>query len=336
MRPGTCILAADVGGTKTIVALFGAQDRRLRAILRQSFPSRQAPGLEAILRQFLQGRMRWRVTRACIGVAGPVVRGVCRTPNLSWVVDRRQLGAVLGAPVDLINDLEAMGYGIEHLPPRALAVLNAGEVQPSGNRALIAAGTGLGETILCAGRDGYHPLPSEGGHADFAPRNALEMELLRALWRDHAHVSYERVVSGPGLVRLYRFLRARSRRSEPSWLAAALRHRDAAAVISQAGSARRDACCRQALDVFVSLYGAEAGNLAMKALATGGVYVGGGIAPKILPLLRGGDFLRAFLDKGRLRGLLARMPVRVILDDQAALLGAAHYAWLQANGRAHA
>ena len=333
-RHNSCILAADVGGTKTIIALFGVHGRQLRLLLQQSFPSPHVRGLDAIVRQFLQSRPELRVARACFGVAGPIVRGTCRTPNLPWVVEARELRTALQTPaVDLINDLEAMGYGIERLRPRALVTLQAGRAHTGGNQALIAAGTGLGEAILRADAQGHHPLPSEGGHVDFAPRNALETELLQCLWRDHAHVSYERVVSGPGLVRLYRFMRSRSRRAEPSWLTAALRYRDAAAVISEAGLSRRDRCCRQALELFVSLYGAEAGNLAMKALATGGLYVGGGIAPKMLPLLRGGEFMRAFLEKGRMRGLLAQIPVRVILDDRTALLGAAHYAWLQTNGR---
>ena len=331
-RIGSCMLAADVGGTKTHIALFDARGGRLRMLRQESFASRASRGVESIVGQFLERRTDWHAQRACVGVAGPVVRGVCRTPNLPWVVDQRRIADLLDAPVTLINDLEALGHGIAGLSPRSLLTLHAGRAQAGGNRALIAAGTGLGETILCADQTGYHPLPSEGGHADFAPRNALEMELLRSLWREHAHVSYERLVSGPGLVRIYRFLRQRSRRPEPSWLTAALRHRDAAAVISQEGLSRRDACCRQALELFVSLYGAEAGNLAMKALATGGLYVGGGIAPKILPLVRRGGFMRAFLDKGRMRGLLSQMPVRVILNDQTALLGAARYAWLQEQG----
>ncbi len=328
------ILAADVGGTKTHMALFTVQGRRLRHFLQQSFASRQVSSLEAMIRQFLQTAPHVRVSRAAFGVAGPVLNGTCHTPNLPWVVDERRLRSLLQVPaVEVINDLEAMAYGIERVSSRALVSLQAGRPVEHGRIALIAAGTGLGEAFLCWDGRRYRPSPSEGGHADFAPRNALEMELLRFLWADHQHVSYERVVSGPGLVRIYRFLRQRSRRKEPVWLTAALRHRDAGAVITQSGLSRRDACCRHTVELFASLYGAEAGNLAMKTLATGGVYLGGGIAPKILPVLRGDGFLRAFVDKGRMHRVLSQIPVRVMLDEQSALLGAAHYAWLRASSR---
>ena len=326
------ILAADVGGTKTNIALLTVRGGQFRPLMRQSFPSRRFAGLAAIVTQCLNtvGRTRRRLSRACFGVAGPVVHGVCQGPNLPWTVDLRTLRSALDtAAVDVINDVEATAYGIERLPSTAILTLHAGHSRAQGNRALIAAGTGLGESILVWDGRSHRPSASEGGHADFAPRSPLEMDLLRWLWRDRAHVSVERVVSGPGLVRIYRFFRARSRADEPSWLTAALRHGDAAAVISAAGLARRDACCRQALELFASVYGAETGNLALKALATGGVYVGGGIAPKIAPLLRRGGFLRALLDKGRMRRLLSGIPVRVLLDEETALWGAARYAWLQ-------
>lgn len=325
------ILAADVGGTKTNIALVSFQGRTVRPFLLRSFPSRQFANLERIVRTFVSaGGPRVRVDGACFGVAGPVVRGTCHTLNLPWTVSQRRLQAALpAASVHVINDLEAMAYGTARLSAKDVVTIHRGRPQPRGNRALIAAGTGLGEAMLWWDGAAHRPSASEGGHADFAPRTALEMDLLRWLQREHAHVSYERVVSGPGLVRLYRFLRLRTKTAEPRWLTSALRDQDAGAVITQAGLARRERCCRQALEIFVSLYGAEAGNLAMKALATGGVYLGGGIAPKILPLLRQGGFLRAFLDKGRMRRLLADIPVRVIVNEHAALWGAAHYAWLQ-------
>ncbi len=333
MRPsvGRLIVAADVGGTKTTIDLLTVRGTRLRPLLRQSFPSRDFPSLAAMVTQCLRAAGRGaRIAGACFGVAGPVVRETCRTSNLPWTVHLRDLRSALAtSAVALINDVEATAYGIERLPAKALLTLNAGRPQARGNRALIAAGTGLGEALLVWDGRAYRPSASEGGHADFAPRSPLEAELLQWLWRDYAHVSYERVVSGPGLVRIYRFLRARRRGAEPSWLTAALHRHDPAAIISQAGLARRDACCRQALELFTSLYGAETGNLAMKAFATGGVYVGGGIAPKIAPLLRRGGFLRAFLDKGRMRRLLAKMPVQVLLEEHTAVLGAAHYAWRQ-------
>ena len=328
------IPSADVGGTKTNIALYTAQRSRLQPVIQHSFVSRQARTLEEIVRRFLELTPKFRPVRACFGLAGPVLRGTCRTPNLPWVVEQEALQEALGIPhVDLINDLEATGYGIQRLKPQFLVTLNTGKSGVVGHRALIAAGTGLGEGFLWWDGWTHHPVPSEGGHADFAPRSALEADLLTSLLREHAHVSYERVVSGPGLYRIYRFLRARSKRPELSWLRIALRHRDPATVISRAALGRRDAVCRQALELFASIYGAEAGNLAMKPLARGGVYVGGGIAPKILPVLRSGVFMRAFLDKGRMRDLLAEIPVRVILEEQTALLGAAQYAWLQLFGR---
>jgi len=228
--------------------------------------------------------------------------------------------------VALLNDLEAAAYGIFTLGPDELFTLNEGVSERRGNKVLIAAGTGLGEaTLYDDGRD-YHPSASEGGHGDFGPTDETQIDLLRYLMKEFGHVSYERVVSGPGIANIYGFLRDSGRLEEPDWLKQKISAaEDASVVISQEGLAGRSAICVQALNLFVSVYGAEAGNLALRGKAIGGVYIGGGIAPKILPKLKDGTFMRAFLDKGRYRELLSAMPVRVILNDQAALQGAAFY-----------
>jgi glucokinase len=246
---------------------------------------------------------------------------------LAWVVDARLVAGELGLQaVGLINDLEANAWGIGVLERDDLAVLNAGAPDAEGNQAIISAGTGLGEAGLAWDGTQHRPFATEGGHSDFAPRNHLEMELLDYLLKQFRRVSYERVVSGPGLLNIYRFLRDTGRGEEPAWLAEKLRDQDPGAVVSQAALDGKSDLCVQALDLFVSLYGAEAGNLALKLLATGGVYLGGGIAPKIISKLQDSIFLNAFTAKGRLKPLLQAMPVRVILNDRTALLGAARCA----------
>jgi glucokinase len=319
------VLAGDVGGTKTNLALFTNQAGRLQPIAQRSFPSRQASGLEAILKEFLQGDTV-RLAGACFGLAGPVVDGRCQATNLPWVVDANSLQRALGCnAVGLLNDLEATAYGIQTLAPEACVVLNAGHPQPRGAIAVIAAGTGLGEAALIWDGSRYRAVASEGGHTDFAPRNELEIELLRDLGKQFGHVSYERIVSGPGKVGVYQFLRETGRGAEPEWLAGLLRAGDPSPVISEMALNGRSELCAHALKLFVSIYGAEAGNLALKYLARGGVYVGGGIAPTILPMLQDGTFMRAFADKGRFSALLSDIPVRVILEERTALFGAAHY-----------
>ena len=321
---GRLILAGDIGGTTTRLALFemekGAPVPRAQA----DYPSPEYPGLEAILAEFLKDKNA-KIQSACFGVAGPVRQGRIETPNLRWVVDASILARQIGvARVELVNDLVATAQGVLALRDEDLEVLQAGEAEPGGNRAVIAAGTGLGEALLVHQEQGYEPLASEGGHTDFAPRDELEVELLRHLTGIHgAHVSYERVVSGPGLVSLYRFLRETGRGEEPQWLAGKLAAGDPAAVIATAALEGTSPLCSLALDRFISSYGAEAGNLALKVLATGGVYLGGGIAPKILPKLREKTFIESFLAKGRYRKLMEKVPVRVILNPRTALLGAA-------------
>jgi len=320
------ILAGDIGGTNTRLAYFSAEQERVRLVDFEVFPSRKYAALEDVLAEF-SGSRKLPVERACFGVAGPVKRGRCVTSNLPWEVDARLLARQLDLETTLlINDLEANAYGIAALVPEDFVILNEGEANATGNAALISAGTGLGEAGLHWERGRHAPFASEGGHVDFAPRNELEVELLFYLLRKHKRVSYERVLSGPGLYNIYQFLRDSGRGEEPPSLAEKLRDKDPAPIISQAALDGSSDLCVRALDMFVSLYGAEAGNLTLKLMATGGLYIGGGIAPRIIAKLRGPTFWTAFTTKGRLSPLLEATPVRVIMNDRTALLGAARLA----------
>jgi glucokinase len=325
------ILAGDVGGTKTRLTYFQTEGKHLKPVVEQIFPSREHKDLSEIVSKFVSAH-KLPTEHACFGVAGPVRNGRCETPNLAWVVDARQLAAQLCLKkVELINDLEANAYGVTVLKPKDFATLNNGAPGASGNKALIAAGTGLGEAGLHWEGEHYQPFPSEGGHVDFAPRNQLEVELLLFLLKEYEHVSYERVLSGPGLHNIYRFLRDTGRGEEPAWLAEQMRGKDPSPIISKTALERKCPLCEQALDVFVSIYGAAAGNLALKLMATGGLFVGGGIAPKILEKLKDSTFMKAFIAKGRMTSLVAAVPVRVISNDRTALLGAGYYAFLRAK-----
>ena len=321
------VLAGDIGGTKTNLALFSVHGDKLRSESLQTFPSKRYSGLVPVLQEFLAGDGH-KADAACFGIAGPVVDGKVKTPNLPWVVDTAESrrGLKLDS-VTLLNDLEAAAYGILTLEDDDFYTLNEGTKRKSGNKALIAAGTGLGQAILYDDGRHFHPLASEGGHADFAPRNELEIELLCHLIGRFGHVSYERVVSGPGLFNIYRFLKEVRGLEEPSWLTERLSAADdPSVVISKAALANEAEICVEALDLLVSVYGAEAGNLALRAKSVRGLYIGGGIAPKILDKLKDGSFMRAFVDKGRYADLMATIPVRVVLNEQAALRGAAYYA----------
>ncbi len=320
------ILAGDVGGTKTALALFELRDGALVLMREAVLPSHEFPTLEDAVARFLADGAGSAIEAACFGVAGPVVDGRSVTTNLPWQLDEATLRASIPARrVRLLNDLEATGYGVLALPPAALEPLQRGLARP-GNRGLIAAGTGLGEGLLIWDGRRHLVVASEGGHADFAPRTDLEMELLGFLRKELGRVSYERVLSGPGLFNIYRFLRDTGDTPEPSWLSERIKRDDPSAVVSEIGLAGGHPLCVQALDLFASIYGAEAGNLALKALAVGGVFVGGGIAPKIRAKLADGTFVTAFCDKGRLTELMASIPVSLVLESRAALLGAAHVA----------
>lgn len=326
------ILAGDIGGTNTRLAVFALEGGALKPVVEASFPSHEHDSLEAVATRFLASH-RLPVEHACFGVAGPVIDGRCETTNLPWVVDARRVADHLGlGSVWLINDLEANAHGIAELAPEDFVVLQAGTPGAAGNAAVISAGTGLGEAGLWWDGARHRPFACEGGHADFAPANELQVRLLRYLLLRHTHVSWERVLSGPGLFTIYQYLREADVGVEPAWLRDELRQHDPAAVITRAALEERSALCGRALELFVSLYGAEAGNLALKLMATGGVFLGGGIAPKILPVLKAPTFREAFTAKGRLRRLLEAIPVRVIVNDKAALLGAARYAALRASG----
>lgn len=321
------LIAGDVGGTKTTIAAFAARGGRLERIRGETFASEAFDSLEDILAAFCPPGSRAPIERACFGVAGPVIDGRVTLTNLGWRIEERALGAHLGCPVRLLNDLQAGAYGILELGDADFRVLQKGVARDNGTMALVAAGTGLGEAMLVWDGTRYRALASEGGHVDFAPRNALEADLLSHLRGLHGrHVSYERVLSGPGLADVYRFLRVRSGIAEPRWLAKRLAQADPGAAIGKVAVEGRDEVCARALEVFVSVYGAEAGNLALKCFATAGVVVAGGIAPKILPVLEGGGFMASFNDKGRYREFTERVPVKVALNAEAPLIGAAHHA----------
>jgi glucokinase len=317
------ILAGDIGGTNTRLALFEEGPRRPVAVVEHSYRSADYPSLEAVVTAFLEETGE-SPEGAAFGLAGPVAGRTCRTTNLPWLVDADRMQERTGIPwVHLLNDLEAFAWGISALPEDALLTLHPGEPNAQGNRAVIAAGTGLGQAGMFWDGRAHRPFATEGGHTDFAPNNDLEFRLLRFLSKDYGHVSWERVVSGPGLLNIHRFLLSHRGTTPPEWLKEAMGQGDPSAAIAQAASAGRDEICLEAMTLFVHLYGVEAGNLALKHMAKGGLYIGGGIAPKILPWLQRGIFLESLFDKGRMSLLLQTMPVRVILDDRAGLLGPA-------------
>jgi glucokinase len=324
------ILAGDVGGTKVHLALYDFEQGHLAHRRDERYPAHEFSGLAEVVSKFLaEGNDRGEeLTAACFGVPGPVKAGRLKLTNLPWELDSAELSKSLNIEhLFLINDLEANGYGIPELTPDQICVLSEGDASAVGHRGLVSAGTGLGEAVL-VWTGGHHvPIPSEGGHADFAARDETEVELLRYLWRQlEGRVSFERVVSGIGLKNIYGFLRDDKGMEEPAWLKERMEVEDPNAVIGQAGEDGSSELCARTLDIFASAYGAEAGNLALKILANGGIYLGGGIAPKILKTMKKGDFMEAFVDKGRMRHLLEKIPVRVILESRAALLGAAAYA----------
>jgi glucokinase len=328
------ILAGDIGGTNARLALYDVQNDGFQLIKTGVFPSQHYPGLENIVSEFV-GTAGVQPAKACFGIAGPVTNGRVVASNLPWIVDSRLLADELKLQkADLINDLEATGWGIGVLSTSDLVTLNdvtaRSGATATGNLALIAAGTGLGEGGLYWDGVRHHVFASEGGHCDFAPLDEIQVELFNYLCSRYGHVSYERVLSGPGLMNIFDFLRDTGRGTPPDWLVAEMVESDAAAAISHAGLTGKCTMCAQALDIFVAVFGAEAGNLGLKLKATGGVFLAGGIAPKILPKLQTPTFLEAFLNKGRLRRLMEIMPVSVITNDKLALLGAARCAVVNA------
>jgi glucokinase len=321
-------LAGDIGGTKTNLAVYAYKDGDQLVVTKNaSYPSKDHGTLAEIIRHFL-GDGLTDIRHACFGVAGPVKGGVVQVTNLPWIVDAAALQSELKfQQVSLLNDLEANAYGINTLRPHELLPLNpSADPRQVGNRALIAAGTGLGEAGMVWDGVTHRPFASEGGHASFAPNDAIGDELLSFLRKETGHVSWERVLSGMGMKNLYRFFRQRSGQPEPEWLATQLAHGDLGAVVTQAALSGQDRVCVEAVNCFTRNYGSEAGNLALKMLALGGVFIGGGIAPKMLPMMQSPMFLDAFYHKGRLSSLLQSIPVYVILNDKTALQGAAWYA----------
>jgi glucokinase len=327
------ILAGDIGGTNARLAYFQPQNGRLQLISERVFPSREHSELGEIVNEFLKDSGT-RPEVACFGIAGPVHNGRVETSNLPWVIEQSRLAKQIQLPATLlINDLEASAWGVAALSPQDLFPLNQ-VPHAIGNQAVIAPGTGLGEAGLFWNGSEHQVFACEGGHADFAPQGDLQIELLRYLASRYGHVSYERILSGPGLVNVYEFLREKGSGDEPAGFAAQLNEGNAAAAISQAALSGTNPLAAQALDIWLSIYGAEAGNLALKAMATGGIFLAGGISPKILPKLSGPLFMRAFLEKGRLRPLLEGILVQVITNDKAGLLGAARCAATKSrNGR---
>jgi glucokinase len=347
------ILAGDIGGTKTHLALYDWTTARVEPMRLETFHSADYTSLEEILAEFLvpakpptpiddikqakdenevfatapKPEESIKIDAACFGVAGPVIGNRSHTTNLPWYVEGAALAARFHIPhIRLLNDLEAMAHGILLLRPDELVTLNAG-IQLSQKQAiaLIAAGTGLGESILFWDGTKYRPMPTEGGHTDFAPNSDNEIELLRHVRSQYLHVSYERVLSGSGLHAIYEYLRD-TKKNEPTWLAEKIKAGDPAAEIAEAGLKGQAEIAMQALDLFVSIYGAEAGNLALKAMAVNGVYLGGGIAPKLLSKLHDGTFMKAFINKGRYKRTMSSIPVHIVMNQKTALLGAASMA----------
>jgi len=319
------IVAGDIGGTSARLASFDVAAAVPRLLARATYPSRAYPGIAPILADFLGGQ---GLTPAAIalGVAGPVRDGVCRTTNLPWLLSASAIAAATGvARAWVLNDLEAAAWGVEAVAEADRVRLQAGEPDPKGNQSVVAAGTGFGEAGRVWVGDRYQPFASEGGHADFAPADELDFAFQRWLRSSHGHVSWDRIVSGPGIVAIHAFLRADHRVPAPTALAEAMAAGDPAAAIAEAALAGRDAVCAEALDRFLCYFGAEAGNHALKLMATGGVYITGGIAPKVLPRLAEGPFLDAFRAKGRMAELMRRMPVTVLCDGDVGLKGAALY-----------
>jgi glucokinase len=326
------ILAGDIGGTNARLAYFQSQNGDLRLVSERVFPSREHAEFGEIVGKFLHDSGA-RPEAACFGIAGPVRNGRVETSNLPWIIEQARLADQFHLPSTLlINDLEAIAWGITALGSADLVALNQGSGSARGNQAVVAPGTGLGEAGLYWDGNRHHVFACEGGHADFAPRSDLQVKLLQYLAARFGHVSYERILSGPGLVNVYEFLRDSIHEKESPALAEAMQTGDPAAAISRAALNRSDELALKALDLFVSVYGAEASNLALKAMSTGGLFLAGGISPKILAKLKEPIFMQSFLDKGRMKALVEAMPVQVVVNEKVGLLGAARCASVRARG----
>lgn len=330
------ILAGDIGATHSRLAAFETEGNRLQCAVEKIYSSGDHKGLAEIVADFTKTE-GIPAQSACFGVAGPVRGGRSRISNLPWIIDSRELAAQLKLrTVGLINDLEAFAYGIDVLESKDFVTLSEGSNEAAGNTAVVSAGTGLGEAGLYWDGFRHHPFACEGGHTEFAPKNAIEIELLQYLMKKYQnqHVSYERILSGPGIKNIYDFLRDTSKEEEPTWLKDQLADApDAPAVISQLALTNKAAICERTLSIFVSVFGSEAGNCALKFMATGGIFVAG-IAGKIVSKMREETFMDAFLDKGRMRTLLQEIPVKIVLNDDSGLIGAARFTLVQKAFRA--
>jgi glucokinase len=325
------ILAGDIGGTNARLAYFQPQNGHLELIYERVFPSREHHEFGEIVTQFIDGSSS-KPEVACFGIAGPVRNGRVETSNLPWIIEQSRLAKQIHLPATLlINDLEASAWGIGALGIGDLVPLNHVSGAAVGNQAVVAPGTGLGEAGLFWDGSRHHVFACEGGHTDFAPQGELQIELLRFLHERFGHVSYERILSGPGLVNVYEFLRDTKRGNESPQMAEKLKVGDAAAAISRSALDGSSPLAQAALDLWITIYGAEASNLALKTMATGGLFLAGGISPKILPRLQGQLFMTAFLDKGRMRPLVESIPVQVVTNDKTGLLGAARCAAVRAS-----
>ena len=324
------ILAGDIGATRTRLAAFQTEGNKLQCVVEKTYKSEEHDGLREIIDTFVKNE-GIPVHSACFGVAGPVRAGRSKISNLPWTIDSRELASQLRLnSVGLINDLEAYAYGIDALESKDFVTLSDGIEDAEGNRVVISARTGLGVAGLYWDGFRHHPFPCEGGHADFAPKNELEAELAQYLRRKYGHVSCERILSGPGIKNIYDFLRDAEKAEEPAWLQKQMSEApDPPALISQLALEHKAAICDQTLNIFVSVYGSETGNCALNFLATGGIFIGGSIAAKIVPRMQDPVFMNSFLDKGRMRALLADMPVKIVVNDDSGIIGAARYTLIQ-------
>jgi glucokinase len=324
------ILAGEIGATRTRLAAYEIEGNRLNCVVQKNYPSHDYASLAEILPQFTRSE-GIPVHSACFGVAGPVRAGRSKISNLPWTIDAKELATQLKLPtVGLLNDLEAYAYGVDALESKDFVTISRGSQDAEGNRAVISAKTGLGMAGLYWDGFRHHPFACEGGHADFAPRDAVQTDLLIYLQNKYGHVSCERVLSGPGLNDIYNFLRDTKKAEEPAELSQQMSATaDPSPLISRFALEGKYAICEQALSIFVLVFGAEAGNCALRYMSTGGIYIGGVIAAKIAPKMQDGTFIKAFLDKGRMEILLKDMPVQIIANDDAGLIGAARYTLVQ-------
>src|SRR6202050_3904762 len=324
------ILVGDIGATRVRLAAFETEGNRLQCVVEKDYMSQERGGLSEILSQFIRTE-GIPVHSACFGVAGPVRSGRSKISNLPWIVDSRELAKQLKLnSVGLLNDLEANAYGIDALESKDFIALSEGSENAEGNRAVISARTGLGMAGLYWDGFRHHPFACEGGHADFAPRNELQMELLAYLQKKYGRISCERLLSGPGIRNIYEFLRDAHKAEEPAWLRDEITTAsDVPALISRVALEGKAAICDQALTIFVSVFGAETGNCALHYMSTGGIFIGGSIAAKLVPKMKDPAFMQSFLDKGRMEALLRDMPVNIVLNDDCGLIGAARYTLVQ-------